>query len=143
MFRFWKPIEGFETHEVSTFGEVRRVRDHFRLKPYDAGKGYLRVDLYRNGVRYSKRVHQLVMMAHGPPRPSPEHIPDHRDRNRANNRLDNLEWKTHAENMQNLGVYKTNTTGFPYIYRRGSRFQILKTKNGKLTHLGMIETIGL
>lgn len=46
---------------------------------------------------------------------------DHINRNRSDNREQNLRIVTHLQNMQNLSMNKTNTTGFTNIYYDGER----------------------
>lgn len=63
-------------------------------------RGYLRVSLDMNGKVLSRRVHQLVLEAFvGPCPPGLEgcHFPDE---SKLNNRLSNLRWDTHAENIR-------------------------------------------
>ena len=45
---------------------------------------------------------------------------DHKSRNRQDNSIENLRWVTHQENMNNLGLMKTNKTGFMWISYRES-----------------------
>lgn len=140
--RVWKELEDYPGYEISTLGELRRAGSETNLKPYDDGRGYRKFDFKRNGKRKSAKMHQLVLKTFGPPQPSSKHVPDHLNRNKADNRIDNLEWKTQSDNVRNVGV-KPSKSGFTYIYPRGRSFQILKMRDGKLVHLGMIDTIGL
>lgn len=57
--------------------------------------GYLRLNLGKYGQRYA---HRLVAEAFIP---NPEHLPqvNHKDGDKQNNTLDNLEWTTHKQNM--------------------------------------------
>lgn len=61
--------------------------------------GYNHVTLYHNGNRYRKLVHRLVAEAFIP---NPENKPEvnHKDGNKTNNDISNLEWVTHSENIQ-------------------------------------------
>ncbi len=71
-----------------------------RMKLFIDGTGYRFVRLYRDGRSRGFRVHRLVLEAFvGPAPPGMEgcHYPDH---NKANNRLGNLRWDTHAENSR-------------------------------------------
>jgi hypothetical protein len=61
-------------------------------------KGYLYVSLSRPGARKSARVHRLVAEAFIP-NPERKAEVNHIDGNRANPRLDNLEWTTRSENQ--------------------------------------------
>lgn len=118
----WRPVVGFEDdYEVSSEGNVRsvdRIRKHIhwktgkettyklkgRLKkPLDSWDGYLETHLQHteNGVsrNYYARIHRLVAEAFIP---NPENKPqvNHKNGNKKDNRVDNLEWVTEAENTQ-------------------------------------------
>ena len=94
------------SYEASTFGNVRSIdRDiehkGVALSPYkDKNSGYVKIVLCSDGKEYSFGVHELVMSAHNP-NPNPEIYTDinHIDENKTNNKLDNLEWTTHKENV--------------------------------------------
>lgn len=104
----WRPVRGFETHySVSNIGRVRRDAGGMRgavpgrILSASCGKpGYPIVNLKVNNIRYTFNVHVLVLEAFGPPRPTPKHEVNHKDGNRANNVIDNLEWVTHQQNHQ-------------------------------------------
>lgn len=87
----WKEIPGYEgLYEVSSYGGVRRYHS-YDLKLYNTNKGYLQVYLYNNGVRKGIKVHRLVAQTFIP---NPDCLPqvNHKDENKTNNRVDNLEW---------------------------------------------------
>lgn len=69
------------------------------LKPSDNGRGYLIVGCVVNGVKTSKAVHRLVAEAW---LPNPKNLPEvnHKDLNRYNCHVDNLEWMTHGKNIE-------------------------------------------
>lgn len=120
MKEIWKSIKGFEGHyEVSNLGNVRsldRIVKHGkgdsvrRLKGKLLNKslnvGYYAVGLRIDGNYKLVKVHRLVAGAFID---NPENKPcvNHKDRDRLNNKVDNLEWCTYKENSQhafNLGV---------------------------------------
>lgn len=100
----WARLEDFPDYAVSYDGEVMRVapghgaRPGWLLKPAISRKGYLRVKLYRNGVRMWRRIHRLVAKTF---LPNPENLPEvnHQNRDKMNNGVDNLEWVTHQANI--------------------------------------------
>jgi hypothetical protein len=94
----WKPIAGYEgLYEVSSFGRIRSVVNGLLLTP-DEARGYLRVTLFRNGVRNRQPIHRLVAQAFIPnPRGKP--AINHKDEDKSNNRVDNLEWCTRSYNV--------------------------------------------
>ena len=102
----WKPVIGWEdSYEVSDEGRVRRScegRATFigRIqKPTLNRKGYPIANLNRDGRRQIIPVHKLVATAFIGPRPAGKEI-NHRDGNKTNNALPNLEYVTPSENMR-------------------------------------------
>lgn len=99
----WRKIKGYEDYyHVSADGEVRTVKQrrgtHARILKQTNLKGYRRVDLCIGQRRSTKMVHRLVAEAW---LPNPNNLPfiNHIDGDKANNRLENLEWCSHQENM--------------------------------------------
>lgn len=105
----WKPVVDFEgIYEVSNMGDVRRVRKPLKggvgaigkvLKPHLNHDGYARLYLYKDGRQYNIFIHRIVMTAFVGPIPE-GYETNHKDGNRANNRLDNLEYLTHGDNIR-------------------------------------------
>ena len=107
----WKNVVGFEGfYIVSNLGNVksvdRLVNAKNGSKRLEEGKemtkmvepsGYLWVSLRKNGKRYTKLVHRLVAEAF---LPNPNNLPivNHKDENKANPIVDNLEWCTQQYN---------------------------------------------
>lgn len=93
----WKPIQGFEgVYEVNQRGDVRsRKTGHYRLlKPkMNWFTGYLFVNLYDGGNFATKTIHRLVAESFIP---NPNSLPvvNHKDENKRNNNVENLEWCT-------------------------------------------------
>lgn len=121
----WKDIEGYEGYyQISSCGRVKSLeRDVFRKdgtfqrrkkETIKANKinsdGYYQTTLSVNGIDRSYRVHDLVARAFIEIPESYEKLEvNHIDCDRKNNNVDNLEWKTHKENIEHsakLGHYK-------------------------------------
>lgn len=93
----FRDIPGYEgVYEVSNLGRVRR--NGKILKPGKNRDGYLLVSLSKNGIRKTVRVHRLVALSF---LSNPNNLPEinHRDENRTNNTVDNLEWCTRDYNI--------------------------------------------
>lgn len=103
----WKDIPGYEgLYQISNIGNIRSLNYNQtgkvqRLK-LDTHKGYKKLCLYKNGRKKSHRVHRLVALAFIP---NPNNLPyiNHKDENRANNCVWNLEWCT-AKYNTNYGT---------------------------------------
>ncbi|WP_373742375.1 NUMOD4 motif-containing HNH endonuclease, partial [Jeotgalibaca porci] len=103
----WKDVVGFEGfYKVSDRGNIYSVERidsrGYRcggriLKPSCNKKGYLRVNLCKNGMVKSKRAHRLVAEAFIP-NPKGFLEINHKDENKSNNRVENLEWCTREYN---------------------------------------------
>ncbi len=98
----WKPIEGYEgLYEVSDYGRVVSLRraPKLVLSQSTSSTRYMRVSLNKNGSHKTVLVHRLVAKAFIS---NPFHKPqvNHKDGNRQNNLVENLEWVTSSENIQ-------------------------------------------
>ena len=109
MEEIWKDIKNYEGYQVSNFGRIRsldrmvncplngkRLIKGKILKPGRGSNGYLSVNLCGS----TNNVHKLVAEAFIP---NPENKPciDHINTDKMDNRVENLRWVTHKENMNN------------------------------------------
>lgn len=100
----WKPIPDFEMYEVSDLGRVRRAIDcraskKGRILKYGvASTGYLQVSLVKKRT-YTRAIHRLVALAFLGEPPTPKHHVNHKDGDKQNARLANLEYCTPRENL--------------------------------------------
>lgn len=93
----FREVVGFEgLYEVSNLGKVRNIKTGRILKPWRCTSGYLEVYLVNNG-KYVKLIHRLVAQAF---LPNPQNLPqvNHKDEDKTNNTVDNLEWCTSQYN---------------------------------------------
>lgn len=95
-------IRGWPEYQVSDRGRIRR-KDNRRVRKLQTQvqTGYLTVRLTRPGGESALIcVHVAVAEAFLPPRPTARHQVNHKDSDRANPRLENLEWVTVSENIK-------------------------------------------
>lgn len=96
MIEEWKDISGYEgLYEVSNLGRVRR--NGKILKPLK-DSGYLRAHLSKNGIAKKVLIHRLVAFAFIP---NPNNYPEinHKDEDKTNNTVENLEWCSREYNI--------------------------------------------
>lgn len=113
----WKDIVDYdEKYEVSSLGNVRNKKTGRILKPVVKG-GYLGVGLSNIIEKKNFRVHQLVCKAFIPNIQNKPQI-NHKDKNKANNNVNNLEWVTAKENNEHrsFGVKQTTNQNLQ-VYR--------------------------
>lgn len=121
MEEIWKDIRGYEgLYQVSNYGNI--VSMHHRwgkryisipIHKHITKKGYERVGLYKNATHKLFMVHRLVMNAFNPTLNENLEI-NHKNRIRNDNRLDNLEWLTHDDNIKyskGKTIYQYDTKG--------------------------------
>ena len=96
----WKNIEGYEEYQISTHGNVKSLRfgKERILKPATNKKGYLRVILSKQGKLKGYLIHRLVAEAFID-NPNNYQQVNHRDEDKANNYIENLEWCTPKYNI--------------------------------------------
>ena len=88
----WKDIKGYEgLYQVSNLGNIKSIRTNKNLLFEENYKGYLRVSLCKNGKHKHYKVHRLVGIAFIPNEYNLPQI-NHKDENKHNNAIDNLEW---------------------------------------------------
>lgn len=112
MEEIWKDITGYEgLYQVSSLGNVKsldRYVKHYRggncfkkgatLKPSKNRKGYYLIVLAKEGISRSKSIHRIVAETFIPNQQNKPQV-NHKDGNKTNNSVQNLEWATQEENM--------------------------------------------
>lgn len=104
MIEHWRPIKGFEgKYEISSLGKVKSIGTYNTCKkgimiPMVDTSGYEHVRLYSGDKVIDKSVHRLVAETF---LPNPDNLKyvNHKDEDRRNNSIDNLEWCTNRYNI--------------------------------------------
>ena len=96
----FKKIDDYENYKISNQGNVKNINTGRILKPIKNCDGYYYVDLSKNGIKQTFKIHRLVGFAFIP---NPENLPciDHIDRIKTNNSITNLRWISHSNNNRN------------------------------------------
>lgn len=135
----WRDIPGYENlYQVSNMGRVkslsRKIRtknNSFRVLPeticilHKNRGGYLQINLYKEGGYKTYTVHRLVGMTFIP---NPDNLPqiNHKDEDKTNNRVENLEYCSSS-----------------YNNRYGTKLERMKSNiNFKSSHLKQRVTLG-
>lgn len=146
----WKDIEGFEgRYRISNKGEVVR---NAVIDVYESGRvvnrgmkiikcsvnssGYLKLGLNKDGKYYNKFLHRLLAEHFIP---NPDNLPyvNHKDGNKLNNNLNNLEWCTAQENTQHAHdneLAKVSEYNKMMVSNAGRRFDSSEVRNIKQLH---------
>ena len=143
----WKNIENYGgRYQISNYGRVRTTleTDHHGgyttclkiMKATTTRKGYLTIGLAKNGKAKRYLVHRIVA-THFIENPHNKPCINHKDYNRKNNRVSNLEWCTYLENNEYSSerihckrhVVKSNT-GYKYISKTKDDYYYVSFKKG-------------
>ena len=100
----WKDIKGYEgLYQVSNLGRVKSLNGYHRkeiiLKLRNNLYGYLTIGLSKNNISKRYKVHRLVAETFIPNPNNYEQV-NHKDGNKLNNCIDNLEWCNRSYNMK-------------------------------------------
>ena len=96
--RIWKLIPEFNGYIISNYGEIKS----FRYENRDIGTrinahGYETVVFSKKNIKFYFKVHRLVLMAFDR-MPNHNEQCNHKDGNKLNNHINNLEWVTSSQN---------------------------------------------
>lgn len=97
----WKTIEGFPLYEVSNLGNVRQKDERRLLSTHHPDKvsGYCKVTMKNKDGYTTKTVHRLVADAFLHREHGKTHV-HHKNRDKTDNRADNLEWVSPKEHKK-------------------------------------------
>lgn len=99
----WKIIEDGGSYEISNYGRVRNKNTNNILK-LSFLDGYLAISLKMNNHKTLSKIHRLVATRFLVC-PNETHVVNHKDGNKLNNHISNLEWVSASENVKH--AYRT------------------------------------
>lgn len=106
MIEEWKEIDGYGNYQVSNLGNIRNSKTGRNLKPQVSTWGYSKINLSRDGKHYTFTVHRLVAKAFLGEPPiegnGQSYEVNHKDGNKLNSALSNLEYVTKSENISHF-----------------------------------------
>ena len=104
----WRQSKDMKNYEVSNEGRVRNSETKRIVNPTVNSHGYEVVTLYDNGIKHTKRVHRLIA-SNFFNEDLNEYDVKHKDRNKLNNRVDNLRLKKRygSRNKKRIRVVET------------------------------------
>lgn len=97
----FKIIKGFDDYLVSNYGGIISCKNgrKFERKAVKDTKGYMRVCLCMGGVMATRKIHREVAIAFIP-NPENKSEVNHINGIKSDNRVENLEWVSHLDNMR-------------------------------------------
>lgn len=148
----WKDVIGYEgVYQISNLGRCKRLYKHRKekiLKPIKTHHGYFNYSFCVNSKFKAMSIHRLVAI-HFIPNPNNYPEVNHKDANKENYSVDNLEWCTRSYNMKHahgLGlvfpnkatdaIRKINKINTPIILK-------MKEKNFTLEEISIISNISI
>ena len=93
----WQTISDYPNYEASSEGDIRNRLNGHVLKPNKHRNGYHTIQLRYQGHRMF--IHRIVALTFLGAPPTPKHQVNHKDGNKTNNHISNLEWATVSENI--------------------------------------------
>ena len=122
------PVVGYETsYLVNENGEVYSIKNKKYLKPNITKNGYATVQLFQNGKGKRLLVHRLVAQAFIP-NPNNYLQVNHKDEDKLNNRINNLEWCNAIYNMNYGTRLERQIKNTDYSREQ---YKIIARQNGK------------
>lgn len=143
----WKPVVGYEgLYEVSNIGRVKSLprkgttKKEKILRQYNNGDNYIMVFLSKNDIRKKEKVHRLVASAF---MPNPNNFPcvNHKDEDRQNNNIDNLEWCTYEYNLNYGTRIKKCSKPIVQLDIKGNLIRIWDSATKVMKELGYKNTV--
>lgn len=137
----WKTLQEYPNYRVSSLGNIRHINANKNRELYKTKKGYLQVSVNVGGNKgKSIYIHTLIAKAF---LPNPKGLPviDHINRDKQDNRVENLRWSSIALNTHNTTKEGNYTSKYKGVYKDAKTNQYVCRSNfkGVKVYLGRFE----
>lgn len=127
----WKPIKGYEEkYLISNLGRVKSIRRNIIMKTYKIYNGYHCIAFRPHGAKGGQQ-HLLIsrlVASHFLPMVDGKGYVNHKDGNKDNNSVDNLEWVNREENERHK----------IYVLKKGWGSSLIPPKKTKCVETGEV-----
>ena len=126
-------INDYPNYVIHPCGTILKIWKNktTEMKPYKMKGGYMMINLYKNGKQKNLYVHRLLALQFIP-NPENKRCVDHINGIRDDNRLENLRWVTHQENMNGFRSNPAAIITKGYIYKTKYSWQWRYLMSGKV-----------
>ena len=133
----WRIDDEHPNYMVSNIGRVMNIKRNKIMKLSENKNGYLQVTLWHNGQGKTEQAAYFVARAFIP---NPMFLPsiDHINRDRLDNRVENLRWASYSQQGANRSY--PNSCGVRGVRQRGQKWRAQIKFNGKICSLGSYNT---
>ena len=149
----WYPVKGYEgLYEITKCGKVKALaktrigiyKRNYKEKNMSIikiGDGYFSVTLHKDGIKKKWHLHRLVAFSFLEKIEGKEYV-NHKDKDKKNNHVDNLEWVSSIENNCHMQKSRNNSSKYAgvYLYLDRKRYRAQINHNGKRIYLGIYKT---
>lgn len=123
-----KKIKGFEDYSIDVLGNIYSSKGNIFLKKHKDAHGYIVVGFNKNLKTYHFKVHRLIAENF---LSNPKGLPiiNHKDGDKSNNNISNLEWSTHSRNLKHAYDNNLRVAAKTMLGKFGPRHNQSKTVN--------------
>jgi HNH endonuclease/NUMOD4 motif/AP2 domain len=131
---FWQAIVGYEDYSISTAGRVRNEKKNKELRQSTYSCGYYAVYLHGKQFGVARLIAQAFI-------PNPDNLAevDHINRNKTDNRVDNLRWASRGQQGANRDKFKEGGYKGVSLHKRNNKWIAKIRVNNKHYNLGSYE----
>lgn len=121
----WTDIKNYPNYLISSYGRIMNKRTKRLLKLYINHNGYYNVNLWKNNKGKTLQVHPLIYSNFTKDYDLKNYVINHKDGNKQNNQISNLEKITYQENNFHASyIIKTHKQEKP-VYQLNDQYEII------------------